>query len=148
SMYEATLQGPAESIAIIGMRGRFPGADTVEQFWHNLCNGVESIVTFTDAELAAAGVDEAMRSIPGFVPRGGPLSNIEVFDASFFGFSPRDAEVIDPQQRLFLECCWESLEAAGYTPERYHGLIGVYGGSDQSSYAFQLYEHGTKYLTQ
>jgi acyl transferase domain-containing protein len=147
-MYEATLQEPAESVAIIGMRGRFPGANTVEQFWKNLCDGVESIVTFTDEELAAAGVDQATKSIPGFVPRGGPLANVEYFDASFFGFSPRDAEVIDPQQRLFLECCWASLEEAGYNPDRYHGLIGVYGGSDQSSYAFQLYEHGAKYLAQ
>ena len=147
-MHEAALQGPAESVAIIGMRGRFPGADTLEQFWKNLCDGIESIVTFTDEELAAAGVDEATKRIPGFVPRGGPLSDIEYFDASFFGFSPRDAEVIDPQQRLFLECCWESLEVAGYNPDRYHGLIGVYGGSDQSSYVFQLYEHGAKYLGQ
>ncbi|HSF33881.1 MAG TPA: type I polyketide synthase, partial [Candidatus Tectomicrobia bacterium] len=147
-MHEAASQGPAESVAIIAMRGRFPGADTVERFWKNLCDGVESIVTFTDEELAAAGVDEAIKNIPGFVPRGGPLSNVESFDAAFFGFSPRDAEVIDPQQRLFLECCWESLEEAGYNPERYHGLIGVYAGSDQSTYAFQLYEHGAKYLGQ
>jgi acyl transferase domain-containing protein len=147
-MYEPASQGPVESVAVIGMRGRFPGADTVEQFWQNLCNGVESIVTFTDEELAAAGVDKATKSIPSFVPRGSLLSNIEDFDASFFGFSPRDAEVIDPQQRLFLECCWESLEEAGYNPQHYHGLIGVYGGSDQSTYIYQLYEHGAKYLAQ
>lgn len=142
-------QGPAESIAIIGMQGRFPGADSVDHFWKNLCEGVESIITFSDDELAKAGVDAAARKIPGYVPRGAPLSGIEMFDAQFFGFSPRDAEVIDPQQRLFLECCWEAMERAGYNPERYPGLIGVYAGSEQSSYSLcQLYGHGAQYLSQ
>lgn len=142
-------QGLAENIAIIGMQGRFPGADNVDQFWKNLCDGVESIVDFSANELAEAGIDAATRKIPGFVPRGAPLRGVEMFDAQFFGFSPRDAEVIDPQQRLFLECCWEAMEKAGYNPERYPGLIGVYAGSEQSSYSvYQLYGHGAKYLSQ
>lgn len=144
-----TAQGPVESIAIIGMQGRFPGANNLDQFWTNLCEGVESIADFSEEELAEAGVDETVRKLPGFVPRGSTLEGIDLFDAQFFGYSPRDAEVIDPQQRLFLECSWEALEKAGYDPERYPGLIGVYAGSEQSSYLFQLYgQAGGSYLMQ
>jgi acyl transferase domain-containing protein len=128
-----------EPIAIIGMSGRFPGARNVVEFWNNLRAGVESISFFSDRELSSAGIDPAVRAQPNFVNAGGLLEGVELFDASFFGFSPRDAEIMDPQQRIFLECAWESLEDAGYDPENYEGLIGVYAGSAMSTYMFQLY---------
>jgi acyl transferase domain-containing protein len=129
------------------MRGRFPGADNLEQFWKNLCDGVESIVTFSEQELRDAGVDPETKKLPNYVNRGCVLSDVEHFDAQFFGYSPRDAEVLDPQQRLFLEVAWESLEEAGYNPDAYPGMIGVYAGSEQSSYLFQLWAHGQKYMS-
>jgi acyl transferase domain-containing protein/acyl carrier protein len=145
-MLAANGSSPAETVAIIGMAGRFPGADNVEKFWENLRNGTESIVTFTEDELRAGGIDETLRRLPGFVPRGCPIADVESFDAQFFGFSPRDAEVTDPQQRLFLECCHQALEDAGYDPEAYHGLIAVYGGSEMSTYMYQVFGHGATYL--
>jgi len=90
-------------IAIIGMSGRFPGAKNIDQFWHNLQNGVESISLFSDEELASSGVDPAVFSAPNYVKAGGVLENIEWFDAPFFGLTPREAENTDPQHRLFLE---------------------------------------------
>ncbi|HEX2081436.1 MAG TPA: beta-ketoacyl synthase N-terminal-like domain-containing protein [Longimicrobium sp.] len=139
-MNRPTFIEPAESIAIIGMRGRFPGAGDLEQFWDNLCNGVESISTFTPDELRAAGVDpEAMLQIPGFVRCGAVLDGVGLFDAHFFGFSARDAELMDPQQRLFLELAHESLEDAGYDPDACPGLISVFGGADWSTYLYNIY---------
>jgi acyl transferase domain-containing protein/acyl carrier protein len=128
-----------ESVAIIGMKGRFPGADSIEKLWQNLQDGIESITTFSERELQAAGVDPAYVNIPGYVNRGSVLESIDQFDAAFFGYSARDAETIDPQQRIFLECAWECLEDAGYDPETYPGMIGVFAGSDQSSYLYQIY---------
>src|SRR6516225_10254930 len=130
---------PAEIIDVIGMQGRFPGAPDVGEFWTSLKNGVESISTFSEAELQAAGIDPAYLNVPGYVNRGCVLEDIDLFDAGFFGYSARDAETMDPQQRIFLECAWESLEQAGYDPERYPGMIGVFAGCDQSSYLYQIY---------
>ena len=130
-----------EGIAVISLNGRFPGASNVEEFWKNLEDGVETITRFSEAELRAAGVDAAYSKLPGFVNAGSILTDIEQFDAEFFGYSPRDAEAIDPQQRLFLECAWNCLESAGYNPDSYEGLIGVFGGSDMSSYVYHLYAH-------
>src|SRR5262245_58574717 len=115
-----------EGIAVIGMAGRFPGARTVDQFWRNLRDGVESIVTFTDEELKAAGVPESVYSQPNYVRAGTKLGDVDMFDAHFFGYSPREAEVIDPQQRLFLESCWEAIEDAGCDAGTFEGLVGVY----------------------
>ncbi len=106
-----------DSIAVIGMAGRFPGAANVSEFWNNLRAGVESISRFSAAEIAGAGVPEAVRTHPSFVNASGVLEGVDLFDAQFFGFSARDAEIMDPQQRLFLECAWEALENAGYDPE-------------------------------
>ena len=128
-----------ESIAVIGLTGRFPGARNVEEFWKNLQDGAETITRFSDQELMAAGVDPVIAKMPGFVNAGSILADIDQFDALFFGYSARDAESIDPQQRLFLECAWECLEGAGYDSEVYPGLIGVFGGSDMSSYLYQVY---------
>ncbi|MGI2902881.1 SDR family oxidoreductase [Tolypothrix sp. VBCCA 56010] len=123
-----------KGIAIIGMAGRFPGAKSTDEFWQNLSQGRESISFFTDEELLSEGVDPTLLRNPHYVKAGAGLSDIEMFDARFFGFTPREAEVMDPQHRLFLECAWEALENAGYDPETYEELIGVYAGSNLSTY--------------
>ncbi|MCC5601616.1 type I polyketide synthase [Nostoc favosum] len=123
-----------KGIAIIGTAGRFPGAKSVAQFWQNLCDGVESISLFNDEDLMAQGVDAASLQDPNYVKAGFVLKDIEMFDASFFGYSPREAEIIDPQQRIFLECAWEALENAGYDPKADNNLTGVYAGANLSTY--------------
>jgi phthiocerol/phenolphthiocerol synthesis type-I polyketide synthase E len=128
----------ATDIAIIGLACRFPGAGDPERFWRNLRNGVESVSFFSDQELMAAGIAPAVYTAPNYVRAHAVLEGIELFDAGFFGYSPREAEIMDPQQRLFLECAWEALERAGYDPSRYPGVIGVYGGVTLSSYLMAL----------
>jgi acyl transferase domain-containing protein len=129
-----------DEIAIIGMAGRFPGADDVEEFWSNLRDGVESISFFSDSELAASGVEQALIDNPNYVKARALLKDIELFDAEFFGFNPREAELLDPQQRLFLECAWEALEHAGYDSLTYEGRVGVYAGAGSNTYSvFNLY---------
>ncbi|MBD2095654.1 SDR family NAD(P)-dependent oxidoreductase [Trichocoleus sp. FACHB-591] len=131
-----------DGIAIIGMTGRFPGAKNIQEFWHNLQNGVEAIAWFSDEELLAAGVEPDLLQHPNYVKAGAVLDGIDQFDAAFFGYSPREAETLDPQQRLFLECAWEGLEHAGYDPQRYDGRIGVYAGVGWDSYlVFNLAGH-------
>ncbi|NER82514.1 MAG: type I polyketide synthase, partial [Leptolyngbya sp. SIO1D8] len=116
------------------MAGRFPGANTIDHFWQNLCDGVESISFFTDEELFASQVDPSLLRCQNYIKAGSLLDDIELFDAQFFGFSAREAEVMDPQHRLFLECAWEALESAGYAHESDGGLTGVYAGGSLSSY--------------
>lgn len=115
-------------LAIVGMACRMPGADSVEEFWNNLKNGVESLSVFTDEELMDSGVDPALISSPHYVKSRGIVKNASHFDASFFGFTPREAELLDPQHRIFLECCWHALEDAAYNPDKTDARIGVYGG--------------------
>lgn len=122
------------AIALIGMSGRFPGAPDIETFWRNIAQGVKSIRFFSDEELLGAGVSEETLRQPGYVRAGALLDDIDLFDAEFFGYAPRDAQITDPQQRLFLECAWEALESAGYAPQRYRGLVGVFAGSGFSTY--------------
>ena len=124
----------SDAVAVLAVAGRFPAAGSPEELWLNLCAGVEAIRFFTPAELAAAGVDPALAADPRYVPARGVLAEIRSWDAAFFGFSPREAEILDPQQRLFLECAWEALERAGYDSARYPGRIGVYAGASSSSY--------------
>ena len=121
-------------IAVIGMSGRFPGAPNLARFWSNLRDGVESVSNFSDEELIASGIAKEVLSRPNYIRAGSVLEGIEEFDASFFGMSPREAELTDPQQRIFLEVAWEGLEAAGYDPLRYRGSIGVFAGSTISTY--------------
>ena len=123
-----------DGIAVVGLTGRFPGAETVNDFWHNLRDGVESVSFFSDEELRAAGVDEARLASSDYVKAKAVLDNVDLFDAKFFGYTPREAEIIDPQQRLFLECAWEALETAGYDSDTYQGKIGVFAGTNASSY--------------
>ena len=125
-----------DDIAIVGMAGRFPGAQTVGQFWQNLCDGVESITFFTDAELIDAGIDAELIKHPDYVKAQAILDGIEEFDASFFGFTAREAEFTDPQQRLFLESAWEALEQAGGAVDNYPGKVGVFAGVATSTYLF------------
>ncbi|MAE65561.1 MAG: hypothetical protein CMJ18_14925 [Phycisphaeraceae bacterium] len=132
--------GAESSIAIIGMAGRFPGAADVETFWRNLCDGRESIVQFTDAELAEVGVERRLIEDPHYVAARGVLADVDRFDAGFFGYSPREAELIDPQQRLFLQCASEVLERSGYDPHRYDGLVGCYAGTSANTYQSNLRE--------
>lgn len=120
------------------MSGRFPGAKNIEDFWQNLCDGVESIHVYSPEELAEAGVDPAVHHHRNYVNVGSILEDIDLFDASFFGLSPREAESMDPQQRLFMECAWHALEDAGYDPDQYKGNIGVFAGSAMSTYFQQL----------
>lgn len=117
-------------IAVIGIAGRFPGAKNILEFWDNLKNGIESITFLSDEELDEVGVDLELRNNPDFVnSKGGILEDKELFDASFFDYLPREAEVLDPQIRIFHEVAWEALEDAGYAPNRYNGLIGFFGGA-------------------
>src|ERR1044072_3122455 len=125
-------------IAILSMAGRFPQAPSLEEFWRNLRDGVESILPLTDAELLASGVNPALLENPNSVKASSSLDDIELFDAAFFGFNPREAEIIDPQHRIFLECAWEALECAGYDPTRYRGAVGVFAGVSLSTYLIQL----------
>ncbi|MUG96552.1 SDR family NAD(P)-dependent oxidoreductase [Scytonema sp. UIC 10036] len=121
-------------IAVIGMSCRFPGANNIDEFWQNLCNGVESISFFTTEEIIATGVDPALVKNPNYVKAKPILSDVESFDADFFGYSTKEAELMDPQQRLLLECAWESLENAGYNPLTYDGAIGIYAGAVMNTY--------------
>jgi amino acid adenylation domain-containing protein len=122
------------AIAIVGMAGRFPGAGSVEELWRNLTGGVESISFFSDAELRAAGVAEADLADPRYVRARGVVDGADRFDAAFFGYSPREAEVMDPQQRLFLECAWEAFEDAGHEPASFPGDVGVFAGAGMNTY--------------
>lgn len=125
---------PAHAMAIVGMAGRFPGASDLDAFWRNIREGVEALEPFSDADLQDAGVDPALSAQPQYVRKGTVLENADHFDAGFFGMSPREAQVIDPQQRIFLECAWEALEHAGYAPGAIAHAVGVYAGASMNTY--------------
>ena len=128
------LNENANGIAIIGMAGRFPGAADVEQLWANLVAGKESSTVLDDATLRAAGVPERLLTNPDFVKVAYAVDGVGDFDAELFQFTPREAEITDPQQRMLLECCYEALDQAGYASDRYKGQIGVYAGVGSMSY--------------
>ena len=136
-MSEVDTSDLSTELAIIGMAGRFPQAQNLDEFWEKLRSGTELISFFSDEELLADGVDTQLLKNPNFVKAGGVMEGIELFDAHFFGYTPREAEVLDPQQRHFLECSWEALENAGYDPDRYSGSIGVFAGCSISNYFLQ-----------
>lgn len=121
-------------IAVVGMGCRFPGARNPREFWRNLADGVESVRSFTDEELRQAGVPPRLLRDPRYVRRGVVLQDVAMFDAEFFGFSPKEAAVMDPQHRHFLECAWEAMEDAGNVPEGFRGSIGVFAGSGMAAY--------------
>ncbi len=128
-------------IAIIGMSGCFPDAQNIDEFWQNLRDGVESIHRFTDEELQNLGVDSALLNDPNYVKAEGVVKDIELFDASFFDISPREAEVMDPSMRFFLEHSWKALENAGYSSEVYKKPIGVYAGTSFGGYLLNIYSN-------
>jgi acyl transferase domain-containing protein/acyl carrier protein len=135
------MSGPdeplVEPIAIVGLSARVPGAGSAAEFWRNLAGGVESVSFFSLEEQAARGVSPASLDDPAFVPASPVLDDVEFFDAGFFGMTPREAELRDPQQRLFLELAQTALEDAGYDPTRYAGEIGVYGGIGPDEYQWR-----------
>ena len=122
-----------DGVAIIGMAGRFPGARNVAEFWKNQLAGIESISHFTVEELEVPDAVELSRQ-PNYVRARSILEDVDLFDAEFFGMYPREAELMDPQQRLFLEACWNALEDSGTDPFTYPGAIGVFGGNSVSTY--------------
>ena len=131
-----------EGIAIIGMAGRFPGAENITEFWHNLQAGVESISRFMPEQLANAGISPDDIADPDYVPARGVLPNPDHFDADFFNMTPKEAELTDPQHRLLLETAWHTMEDAGYAPEQVDGSVSVYAGMSRNSYFINnLYPH-------
>ncbi|HYG61594.1 MAG TPA: beta-ketoacyl synthase N-terminal-like domain-containing protein, partial [Thermoanaerobaculia bacterium] len=127
-----------EGIAIVGMAGRFPGSADVDALWRNLRDGIEGISFFSPEEMRAEGVSRETLALPNFVPAGGVLDDIDLFDAELFGFQPREVEVTDPQHRLFLECAFEALERAGYDPFTEPGAIGLFAGCGLSGYLSEV----------
>ncbi len=125
---------PAHAVAIVGFSGRFPGARNLDDFWRDVRAGNEMIETFSDADLNDAGVSDLVRADPLFVRRGTALDGAELFDAGFFGIAPREAQILDPQHRIFLECAWEALEHAGQSMDDRRRSIGVYAGASMNTY--------------
>ncbi|MEK4444276.1 MULTISPECIES: type I polyketide synthase [unclassified Niallia] len=126
-----------DGIAIIGMAGKFPGAKNIREFWENLIQNKESITFFEEEELLQAGIPSHLLKDPYYVRARGVLEDINLFDASFFNMTPREAEVTDPQHRLFLESCWEAMEDAGYNTERYPHRVGIFAGESMNSYLIE-----------
>ncbi|CAN5828602.1 hypothetical protein BH23ACT10_BH23ACT10_17670 [soil metagenome] len=132
--YSTDQVAAREEIAIVGMAGRFPGAADLDTFWTNLRDGIESIRPFSTEELRAAGVSEREAAAPDFVNAGAVPDEADGFDAAFFGYTKRETELMDPQHRVMLECCWSALEHAGYDAATYPGLIGMFGGVAPNTY--------------
>jgi amino acid adenylation domain-containing protein len=121
-------------IAVIGMAGRFPAARNIHEYWENIKNGIECIPFYSEEELEKAGVSPQDYNRPDYIKStGGIIEGVEYFDADFFGYTPTEAELLDPQLRLFHECSWEALEDAGYVPGTYNGLIGLFGGAEDNN---------------
>jgi acyl transferase domain-containing protein/thioesterase domain-containing protein/acyl carrier protein len=123
-------------IAVVGMAAHLPGAPDIAAYWRNLAGGVESIRVLSREDLKAAGESPARMARPNYVPAAAVLDGFETFDADFFGFSPKEAAILDPQHRQFLEVAWEALENAGHPPENFPGAIGVYAGCGMGSYFY------------
>jgi acyl transferase domain-containing protein len=130
----APAEDGVEPIAVIGLAGRLPGAATIDEFWHNQRSGVESVTWFTPQELIDAGWPPDMVHKSGYVPAAAVIEGADQFDAEFFGYSAREAEISDPQQRIFVECAWHALEDSGHDPSGFDGAIGVYAGCFANKY--------------
>ena len=128
------MSSNSSEIAVIGMSGEFPGAKNSKEFWNNLMEGRESIHTFSPSELSNAGISNEVWKKPNYVPRAGLLKDIEHFAAEFFGYSPREASLMDPQQRKLLEHAWHACEDGAINPLQYEGIIGVFVGSSLNTY--------------
>jgi acyl transferase domain-containing protein len=123
-----------DAVAIVGLAGRFPGAVDVEAYWRNLCAGRDCITRFSEEDLAREGLGAEQIADPALVRAGGTIEDYDRFDAEFFGFTPRIAEILDPQHRVFFECAWEALENAGVDPARFGAPIGVFAGAALNTY--------------
>jgi acyl transferase domain-containing protein/thioesterase domain-containing protein/acyl carrier protein len=134
SSYDDAEELEGTEIAVVGMACRLPGSRTADEFWTNVRDGVEAVRPYSDDELREAGVAESLLRHPNYIKMGAPLEDMEMFDAAFFGFGPRDASILDPQHRHFLEVSWEALEHAGQDPARFPGSVGVFGGSGHNAY--------------
>ena len=132
-MNSKSIDTEINGVAIIGIVGRFPGANNIDQLWQNLCQGKESITFFNDDDLDPS-IDISVRVNPNYVRARGVFDALDQFDPKFFGMTPREAEIMDPQQRIFLEIAWEAFENAGYNAESYNGLIGVFAGTGLNTY--------------
>ncbi len=135
-LHEEVEADSGYDIAVIGLAGRFPGAESIEAFWQNLVQGVESIRFFTEEEMQEAGVEPSLLAHPHYVNAGGHLEGADLFDSNFFGFYPREADILDPQHRIFLEVAWEAIERAGYNPDAYSEPIGLFAGMSMGSYIY------------
>ncbi|MEM7200889.1 MAG: amino acid adenylation domain-containing protein [Planctomycetota bacterium] len=141
----ATADTESGAIAIVGMAGRFPKARNVEEFWRNLRDGIECVTFFADDEVLAAGVPAELLTNPNYVKARAIVDGVEGFDSEFFGVNPREADTMDPQHRLFLECAWHALEDAGYPPSS-AGSVGVFGGCGPNSYRRNHLLHNPGFL--
>ncbi len=127
-------------IAVTGMSARVPGARNIKEFWENLCQGKESITRFSDEEIIAEGIAPELLKKPEYVKAWGVLENADKFDAQFFGYNPREAEILDPQQRIFLEEAWKAMEDAGCDSERFSGAVGTFASVGMNTYVKNLTE--------
>jgi acyl transferase domain-containing protein len=125
-------------VAIVGMSCRLPGASNIHEFWENLKSGKKTTIRFTDKELEEAGIAKELINDPNYVKVKGYLNDTEYFDARFFGYTDKEASILDPQVRVLHECAYEALEDAGYDPERFDGLIGFYAGA-LANYLWEQY---------
>jgi acyl transferase domain-containing protein len=123
-------------VAIVGMGLRVPGAANAREYWRNLCAGVESVRFFSDEELLSAGEAPELLRKQNYVRAAAVLEGMDMFDGEFFGFSPKESAILDPQHRHFMECAWEALEDAGHVPDRFEGSIGLFGGCGMGSYFY------------
>ncbi|BCH12646.1 hypothetical protein MesoLj131c_69040 (plasmid) [Mesorhizobium sp. 131-3-5] len=137
-----TRRGTEMDVAVIGMAARFPGAESIDALWENLCQGVCSIKPISAQDLKARGIPDDVLKRPDYVRVGAHLDNVEVFDPGFWGLSPYEAILMDPQHRLFLECCWKALESAGYTPTQHEGRTGVFAGAFMPLYLLHHLQGG------
>lgn len=125
-------------IAVVGLSARVPGARNIDEFWKNLCDAKESITRLSDEEIIEAGVDSGILKNPDYVKAWGVLEDADKFDAHFFGYNPREAKILDPQQRIFLEEAWKALENAGYDPEKFKGSVGTFASVGMNTYVQNL----------
>lgn len=130
AVVQKTLNPDDDAVAIVGLALRVPGANDPDTFWKNLAGGVESITRFTKDEIEYPEEFDK----PGYVPAKGLMYGIDQFDAGFFGMLPKDARIMDPQQRIFLELAWEAMERAGYSPDQHRERIGVWAGAYFDTY--------------
>ncbi|MBV7338360.1 type I polyketide synthase [Chloroflexi bacterium TSY] len=137
-----------DGIAIVGMAGRFPSAQNLDEFWDNLRNGVNCIIPIPDDELELSKSDAAVaKDNPNYIKKAAAVEDADMFDAAFFGIYPKEAQAMDPQHRIFLECSWQALEDAGYNPDTYEGAIGVFAGSYMNTYILSSLDTHPDFMT-